>query len=139
MRSRVKFVSQREVSGGLLHILIFLFTLANESVLIDLDKTHPSDKFVADGMTIDSNGTLYVATWGGSRIINVDPLTKEIIREISMPTAQITSLAFGGPKLNILYVTSAGKPSPQPAPAGGLFKITGLGSKGIPMANFKLY
>jgi gluconolactonase len=90
-------------------------------------------------MTIDSNGTLYVATWGGSRVINIDPETKLIIREIILPTAQVTSLAFGGPKLDILFATTAGKPKPQPAPAGGLFKITGLGSKGRPMANFRLY
>lgn len=90
-------------------------------------------------MTIDEDGNLYVATWGGSRVIVINPKTREIIREIPMPTAQITSLAFGGPGLDILYVTSAGRPKPQPAPAGGLFKITGLGVKGRPMNEFKLY
>lgn len=115
-----------------------MFT-ANESVLIDLDKTHSGVSFSADGMTIDANGTLYVATWGGSRILVINPQKKEIIREISMPTEQVTSLAFGGPNLDILYATTAGKPKPKPAPAGGIFKITGLGVKGLPMEAFKLY
>jgi gluconolactonase len=90
-------------------------------------------------MTIDSDGNIYVATWNGARIIVVNPENKEIVREIEMPTAQVTSLAFGGPKLDILFATTAGKPKPKPAPAGGLFKITGLGVKGLPMASFKLY
>lgn len=106
--------------------------------MIDFDKTHINEKFAADGMTIDSNGTLYVATYG-SRIIIINPQKKEIIREIPMPTEQVTSLAFGGPNLDILYATTAGKPKPKPAPAGGLFKITGLGVKGLPMDAFKLY
>jgi len=113
--------------------------ISNESVLIDFVKTHPDIIFSPDGMTIDENGTLWVATWNGSRIIVINPVTKKIVKEISMPTAQVTSLAFGGPNLDILYATTAGKPAPKPAPAGGLFKITGLGVKGLPMDNFKLY
>lgn len=107
--------------------------------MVDFSKTHKEAKFVPDGMTIDANGTIYVATWNGSRVIVINPETKEILREIQMPTAQVTSLAFGGPKLDILYATTAGKPKPQAAPAGGLFKITGLGVHGLPMASFKLY
>lgn len=114
------------------------FSTANETVLIDFDKTHEGISFAADGMTIDEDGNLYVATWNGARIIVINPQTKEIIREIDMPTAQVTSLAFGGPKLDILFATTAGKPKPKPAPAGGLFKITGLGVKGRPMNEFKL-
>lgn len=90
-------------------------------------------------MTIDENGMIYVATWSGSRIIVINPKTKKIIREIAMPTEQITSVSFGGPDLDILYATTAGRPKPKPAPAGGLFKITGLGVKGLPMDAFKLY
>jgi len=113
--------------------------ITNESVLIDFDKTHKDVKFAADGMTIDENGIIYVATWNGSRVIVINPVTKEIVREITMPTEQVTSFAFGGPNLDILFATTAGKPKPKPAPAGGLFKITGLGVKGLPMDNFKLY
>lgn len=50
--------------------------------------------------------------------------------EIELPATQITSLAFGGPKLNILYVTTANKDGKQPEGSGYLYKITGLCAKG---------
>jgi sugar lactone lactonase YvrE len=107
-------------------------------VLYDFKDIFGNENF-PDGMTIDENGNLYVATWGGSKIYVIDPIEKKIIREIELPTAQVTSVAFGGENLDILYVTTAGKPKPKSAPAGGLFKITGLNVKGLPMNNFKLY
>lgn len=112
---------------------------ANEKVLIDFNESHRDEPdFVADGMTIDENGRIYVCTWGGARIIVIDPATRTVVREIKFPTDQVTSAAFGGPNLDILFVTTAGRPKPQPAPAGGLFKVTNLGVRGLPMHNFKL-
>lgn len=91
-------------------------------------------------MTSDENGAIYVATWNGSKVIVIDPKSKTILREIEMPTSEITSLAFGGKNLDILYVTTAARPKfTLPSPAGGVFKITGLGVKGLPMKKFKLY
>lgn len=107
--------------------------------MINFDETHSGETFAADGMTIDENGIIYVATWNGARIIIIDPKSKQILNEIQMPTNQVTSLAFGGKNLDILYVTTAGKPKPQASPAGGLFKITGLRAKGLPMNKFKLH
>lgn len=110
-------------------------------------------------MTIDADGYLYVATWGGSRILRVDPRYNlffanekdnstqiiicsigKIVQEINFPAEQITSAAFGGPDLDILYVTSAAqeRSGPQPLPAGKLFKVTGLGAKGLPMSKVRL-
>lgn len=83
-------------------------------------------------------GNLYVATFGGSKVLKVNASTGYIEKEISIPTKQVTSVAFGGPNLDILYVTTAGKPSPQPSPAGALFKVTGLGVKGTKMHQFKM-
>lgn len=61
--------------------------------------------------------------------------TGEILLEIKLPAEQITSVAFGGPNLDILYATSSAKnvTSEQLEPAGKLFKITGLGVKGTRM------
>jgi sugar lactone lactonase YvrE len=91
--------------------------------------------YSADGMTIDEDGLLYVATFGGNKVLKINPSTKKIEAEVKMPVEQITSVAFGGPNLDILYVTTCGANirSPQTAPAGGLFKITGLGVKGTKM------
>lgn len=106
---------------------------------MNLKDKYDNITFVADGMTIDTDGNLYVATFFGSRILKINPKTEEIEKEIPIPTPQVTSVAFGGENLDILFVTTAGKPAPKAAPAGGLFKITDLGAKGKPMNKFKLY
>lgn len=56
-----------------------------------------------------------------------------------MPTSQITNCAFGGPNLDILYVTTANKDGSLKEPAGRLFKVTGLSTSGPPMAEVKLF
>lgn len=59
---------------------------------------------------------------------------KKIVLEIPIPAAQVTSVAFGGPDMDILYVTTAAttRDCAQPPLAGHLFKVTGLGAKGLP-------
>lgn len=91
-------------------------------------------------MTIDSQGMLYVATFGGSKVLKVNPNTGKIDMEIKIPAEQVTSAAWGGPNLDILFVTTAGKEfkSPQPPPAGGLFRVSGLGVKGTKMFSANL-
>lgn len=116
-----------------------MLLLANEQILLNLKDKYENITFVADGMTIDTEGNLYVATFFGSRVLKINPKTEKIEMEISIPTPQVTSAAFGGANLDILFITTAGKPAPQAAPAGGLFKITDLGAKGKPMNKFKLY
>jgi len=108
--------------------------LTNERVVIDFKVNGQKPNFVPDGMTIDTDGNLYVATWGGSRIIKVNPTTGKVELEIQFPAEQVTSAAFGGPNLDILYVTTAAteRSGPQPKPAGSLFKVTGLGATGLP-------
>lgn len=41
-------------------------------MLIDFKTNGERPGFLPDGMTIDSDGNLYVATWGGSKIIKVN-------------------------------------------------------------------
>ena len=52
--------------------------------------------------------------------------------EIKIPAEQVTSVAFGGPQMDELFVTTSSN-GDKPAPAGELFKVTGLGVKGKPM------
>lgn len=112
---------------------------ANERVVIDFTVNGERPGFVPDGMTIDTEGNLYVATFGGWKIFKINPVKRTIEMEIKMPCEQITSIAFGGPNLDILYVTAASheRGTKQPPPSGRLFKITGLG-KGFPMKSVKL-
>lgn len=91
-------------------------------------------------MTIDADGFLYMATWGASKILRIDPASGQVVSEIEFPAKQITSAAFGGPNLDILYVTSAAteRDGAQPKPAGALFAVTGLGVRGLPMNKVRL-
>lgn len=114
---------------------------ANERVLVDF---HTSDghrpTFGPDGLTIDADGFLYLATWGGSKVLRIDPNTGKTVLDIELPAEQITSVAFGGPNLDELFVTSAAtaRDKAQHPPAGSLFKVTGLGVRGLPMNKVRL-
>ncbi|XP_004520695.1 regucalcin [Ceratitis capitata] len=90
-----------------------------------------------DGMTIDTEGNIYIATFTGHTVYKVKPSTGEVLLEIKFPCKQITSVAFGGPNLDILYVTTS-KLNDQPPPAGSTFKVTGLGAKGLPMTKVRI-
>jgi len=91
-----------------------------------------------DGHTIDSDGNLWVCTFGGSKVLNINPRTRSLIRVVDLTgyASQVTSAAFGGQNLDILYVTSAEEGiEPEPS-SGSLFAIHDLGvtgmSSGIP-------
>jgi sugar lactone lactonase YvrE len=61
---------------------------------------------IPDGMTIDVEGHLWVAFYDGWAVRRFSP--KGLLeRTIKLPTARTTSCAFGGPRLEQLYVTSA--------------------------------
>lgn len=49
------------------------FFVANKHVLINFTENGQQPNYLPDGMTIDTDGNLYVATFGGSKIIKVDP------------------------------------------------------------------
>ncbi|KFB45338.1 AGAP001501-PA-like protein [Anopheles sinensis] len=106
--------------------------LKNETVFFDLRVNGTAPGYVPDGMTSDADGNLYVATWGGWQVLKVDKTTQKVSQEFKLPAERITSVAFGGPQLDELFVTSAFHVD-KPAPAGALFKITGMGVKGKPM------
>jgi sugar lactone lactonase YvrE len=59
-----------------------------------------------DGMTVDSEGCLWVAFWDGWCLRRLSP-EGERLQEIALPVQRPTSCAFGGPGLDQLYVTSA--------------------------------
>ncbi len=106
--------------------------LSNRRVVINVD---PSDG-LPDGMTIDAEGMLWVALWGGWKVIRWNPHTGEKLKEIGLPVSQVTSCTFGGKDLRDLYITSAKKglnPAALAAEphAGALFVVEGMGVRGI--------
>jgi len=59
-----------------------------------------------DGMTVDDDGFVWVAFWGGSAVRRFDP-RGAVVSTFMFPVSQVTSCAFGGEDLSDLYVTSA--------------------------------
>jgi sugar lactone lactonase YvrE len=88
---------------------------------------------IPDGMTVDSEGFVWTAIWGGSCIIRYSPEGKELER-IALPAKLCASLAFAGPDYADIYVTCAGgddKAANGPG-AGGLYRVRGTGHRGVP-------
>ncbi len=61
---------------------------------------------LADGTVVDADDHLWNAQWGGGRIVRYLP-DGQIDRQHLLPVSNPTSLAFGGPDLDILFVTTA--------------------------------
>jgi len=101
---------------------------------LDPGEGHP------DGQCVDADDGLWTACWNGARVMRRRP-DGAVDREIGLPVPLVTSCCFGGPGLDILFVTTARvglKPSElEAAPlSGGLFAIRGLGVRGRSMARF---
>jgi sugar lactone lactonase YvrE len=105
------------------------------------------DTGVADGSTVDEEGCVWNAQLISGDLVRYAP-DGSVERRIGMPVRNITSVMFGGDKLDELYVTSmarvkhpaahdrfAKEVKPQYL-AGSLFRVTGLGIRGLPEPRF---
>ena len=61
---------------------------------------------VPDGLAVDTDGFLWVAVWNGHCVVRVSP-DGVIVARVDLPVGQVSSVAFGGPELTDLYITSA--------------------------------
>jgi sugar lactone lactonase YvrE len=95
----------------------------------------PRELGFPDGSTLDAEGMLWIAHWGGGCVTRWNPVTGQLLAKIQFPTPQITSCAFGGPNLDQLYVTSARVGQESDPLAGSLFRVE-LGIQGIPACEF---
>ena len=81
-----------------------------------------------DGMTTDASGRLWIAHWGAACVSCHAPDDGRELLRVELPTSHITNVAFGGPHLRTLFITSArsGLSDEQLAKeplAGGLFEV----------------
>jgi len=72
---------------------------------------------VPDGLTVDSEGGVWVALWGGGQVRRYTP-DGTLMLSVDLPAANVTSCAFGGPSLHTLYITTAAGPGSS---GGALF------------------
>lgn len=93
-----------------------------------------------DGAAVDDDGHYWCALFGGGEIARFDPRGR-LVSTLKIPAKNPTMCAFGGDRLDVLYVTSArarmsdAELTAQPL-SGSLFAITGMGIKGLPEAAF---
>ncbi len=95
-----------------------------------------------DGSTVDAEGCLWVALYGGWAVRRYSP-QGELLETVSMPCANVTKLVFGGSDLKMAFVTTAWmglSPDERRAQesAGGLFTfdtdVPGLSHRPMAMA-----
>lgn len=72
-----------------------------------------------DGLKVDAAGHVWIALFYGSCLVRVDP-DGTVERRLTLPFSQPTSLAFGGPDLTDIYVTSESTFTPGPLVPPGL-------------------
>ncbi|SDL43373.1 Sugar lactone lactonase YvrE [Catalinimonas alkaloidigena] len=94
--------------------------------------TFDADEGFPDGMTIDAEGNLWVAMYGGGQVFCHDPVSGKRLATVKVPTPQTTCPTFGGPNLDILYITTGaeGMHDEEDPLAGGLFAVE-PGVKGV--------
>jgi len=98
-------------------------TIANRRRVVAVPEADGSP----DGMTVDHDGCLWVAMWGGAAVRRYRP-DGTLDTVVALPVSQVTSAAFGGGRADELYVTSAreGLSDEQLAAqphAGALFRV----------------
>ncbi len=77
--------------------------ISNARKLAEIDKKIGTP----DGMTIDQNGNLWVALYGGSKVIQIDGDSGAMVNEVSVPAPHVTSCTFGGEDFKTLFITTA--------------------------------
>ncbi|MBR0750954.1 SMP-30/gluconolactonase/LRE family protein [Bradyrhizobium jicamae] len=108
--------------------------LTNKRVFAEMD-AHGSG---GDGATIDAEGYLWTVLVRIGAIARLAPDGTKV-RTIELPVRHPTSVTFGGPDLDVLYVTSISRSThlfDESPDAGGLFAIEDLGVKGLPAHRF---
>ena len=95
--------------------------------------TIPESDGTPDGLTIDAEGCLWVALWGGGRVRRYSP-DAQIIGEVELPVSRPTSCAFGGDNLDRLFVTTAAvgaTPDDPPHVLDGALFVVDSGCVGV--------
>lgn len=94
-----------------------------------------------DGLTVDAEGCVWCAHWDGARVTRYSPAGEQLTL-LPLPVPRVTSVAFGGAKLDTLYITTAryglnADQLEQAPDAGALFSanpgVTGIAATPLPL------
>lgn len=67
-----------------------IYVLGNRQTAFDFDKYDIPG--VPDGMTIDTDGNLWVAVFDGARVLHINPCSGELMTTIDIPAKQVCSI-----------------------------------------------
>ncbi|HXT06973.1 MAG TPA: SMP-30/gluconolactonase/LRE family protein [Roseiarcus sp.] len=96
-------------------------------------------KGLPDGATVDADGFVWSVSVYEGKLVRFAP-DGRLDRTVGLPVESTTSLSFGGPGLDVAYVTSMARTvkgaKPREREAGSLFAVYGLGVRGLPEPRF---
>ncbi|XP_052775694.1 regucalcin-like [Mya arenaria] len=116
-------------------------TMSNERAIISFGDEDSMENFKThgfpDGMTIDTEGKLWVAGFFSSSVMRYDPETGKELSRVPIPAARCTSCCFGGKNFDELFITCSAfgvtdEEKEKTPLAGSVFRATGLGARGKP-------
>ena len=119
-------------------MILGLASVSNRRTFTKVDR---SGGGLADGATVDARAVVWSALVYAGKIIRYTPDGK-VDRIIEMPVKKVHRASmFGGPNLDVLFVTSMAKPPLPRFPGdgvlrGSLFAIYDLGIRGVPEPRF---
>ena len=110
-------------------------TLSGERTLVTMNE----DLGAPDGLTVDGEGDLWVAVYGGGRVRRYTP-DGALRLELTVPARQTTCCAFAGPGMSRLYITTATEgwtdEQRRADPAAGVVYRIDTDATGVPAARF---
>ncbi|TCJ37732.1 SMP-30/gluconolactonase/LRE family protein [Parafrankia sp. BMG5.11] len=98
--------------------------------------TVPEEAGAPDGLTVDADGYLWVALWGGGAVHRYSP-TGRLDGIVPLPVPRVTACTFGGDRLDTLYITTSqvGTDLTRYPAAGAVFALA-PGVRGQPVQPF---
>jgi sugar lactone lactonase YvrE len=88
-----------------------------------------------DGLTVDADGGVWVAVWGGRAVHCYGP-DGSLSAVVEVPAAQVSACTFGGPDLEELFITTSRENLDDPEPAAGAVFSVRPGVRGRPVRPF---
>lgn len=88
-----------------------------------------------DGITVDAEGGVWVAIWGGGAVYRYSPAGR-LDAVVELPVRYVTACTFGARDLDVLYITTSRyRERPTSRSAGAIFACV-PGVRGLPAAGF---
>lgn len=103
-------------------------SLTGRRTFVTIDRGSP------DGLTVDAEGGVWVALWGGGAVLHYDA-DGVLVDVVEVDATNVTACTFGGDDLDELFITTSAEGDDEHAAAGAVFRHS-PGVRGLPAATF---